>query len=406
MKVYIGIDWSHKKHDVRILNLAGITLAEFSILHSSEGFAYLVDQIRNLGTSPEDCFIAIECTYTLLIDFLWANGFWNIWVAPPNRVKAERKTYTSSGAKSDPGDAEIIANMVRTKRQLLQPWAPGTPLLRQIQVQVRHIGHLTQDIVRQTNRLRDVLLRYYPAAVSLFSALDTQISLHFLRNFPTPQEASALTWDAFRQFVMSHRYPRPNQLAARFAHLQQPHLQGDLVTAAMFRHITVQTADATLGLVLAKQHALRDLQALYRQHPLVHIFESLPGAGQYLAPALLAKFGEDTSRFSSLAEVQILAGTCPVTETSGKRRRVFFRRSCDHEFRTIMQQWARCSTFESPWAQMYFRKVRPQCDSENHAYRCLANRWLAVLWKLWKTNSPYDEDHHLKDRAKRLASKS
>lgn len=406
MQVYIEIDWSHKKHDVRILNLAGISLAEFSILHSSEGFAFLVDRIHSLGVSPQDCFIAIECTYTLLIDFLWANGFRNIWVAPPNRVKAERKTYTSSGAKSDPGDAEIIANMVRTKRQQLQPWAPGSPLLQQIQVQVRHIGHLTRDIVRLTNRLRDILLRYYPAAVNLFSALDAQISLYFLRNFPTPQEASALTWDAFREFVLRHHYTRPNKLAARFAHLQQPHLQGDPETAAMFQSIMVQTANSILGLVQSKQQALRNLQVLYLQHPLELVFSSLPGAGMYLAPALLAKFGEDTSRFPSHAELQILAGTCPVTDTSGKKRRVFFRRSCDHEFRTIAQQWAKCSIKESPWAQMYFRKVRPKCDSDNHAYRCLANRWLAVLWKLWKTNSPYDEDRHLGDRAKRLASQS
>lgn len=406
MQVYIGIDWSHKKHDVGIQSLPGATLAEFSIPHSSEGFACLVDRIRGLGVSSGDCFIAIECTYTLLIDFLWANGFQNIWVAPPNRVKAERKTYTSSGAKCDPRDAEIITAMVRTKRHLLQPWYPGSPLLRRIQIQVRNIGHLTRDIVRQTNRLRDVLLRYYPAAANLFSTLDAQISLHFLRHFPTPQESSALTWDAFRQFALQYHYRRTNMLAARFAHLQLPHLQGDPETAAMFRSITVQTAISALGLVQAKQQALKDLQVLFRQHPLAPIFCSLPGAGDYLAPALLAKFGEDPSRFSSLPELQILAGTCPVTETSGSRRRVFFRRSCDHEFRTIVQQWAKCSLKESPWAQMYFRKVRLHARSDNHAYRCLANRWLAVLWTLWQTNRQYDEEHHLRDRARRISGKS
>lgn len=401
MQVYIGIDWSKSKHDICVQNAEGIVLAAFCVPHSSEGFACLVERIRGLGATPQDCSVAIECSYTLLIDFLWANGFVHIWVAPPNRVQAERKTRTSSGAKSDPGDAGIISDLVRTKRYLLQPWSPGSAILQRIQIQVRHIGNLTRDIVRQTNRLRDLLLRYYPAAATLFSSLDTQISLHFLRNFPTPEDASGLTWDTFRQFVRQHRYPHRSQLAARFSHLQKNHLQADPVTSAAFRDITIQTAETTLALVQAKNHALKELKGLFEQHPLCSIFASLPGAGAYLAPALLAKLGEDPARFPAPSSLQMLAGTCPVTNTSGKRRLVLFRRSCDHEFRSIVQQWAKTSLSASPWAQMYFRQVRLRCQSDNHAYRCLANRWLTVLWTLWQQKTQYDENRHLKEQAAR-----
>jgi transposase len=401
MQVYIGIDWSRSKHDICIQNPDGIAMAEFHILHSTEGFASLVERIHGLGAIPKDCYIAIECSYTLLIDFLWAHGFSHIWVAPPNRVKAERKTRTSSGAKSDPGDAGIIADMVRTKRHLLQPWAPGSSLLLRIQIQVRHIGNLTRDIVRQTNRLRDILLRYYPSATTLFSTLDTQISLHFLMNFPTPQDASSLTWEVFQQFARQHRYPSIGRLATRFAHLQGNSLHADPETATAFRICTIQIAETTLALVQAKINALKELKGLFEQHPLAPVFASLPGAGAYLAPALLAKIGEDPNRFPSPESLQALAGTCPVTDTSGKRRRVFFRHSCDHEFRNIAQQWAKTSLSESPWAQMYLRQVRPRCHSENHAYRCLANRWLNVLWTIWQQKSLYDENRHLKERVDR-----
>ena len=165
--------------------------------------------------------------------------------------------------------------------------------------------------------------------------------------------------------------------------------------------VAVQTAEAALALVQAKSNALKELQGLFEQHSLAPIFASLPGAGAYLAPALLAKVGEDPARFPSPMSLQALAGTCPVTDTSGKRRRIFFRRSCDHEFRTIVQLWAKTSLSESPWAQMYFQQVRPRCKSNNHAYRCLANRWLTVLWTLWQTRSPYDENRHLRERAAR-----
>jgi transposase len=55
----------------------------------------------------------------------------------------------------------------------------------------------------------------------------------------------------------------------------------------------------------------------------------------------LAKFGDDRQRFPTPSSVQALAGTCPVTERSGKRKVIKFRQACDREFRYIAQQWAR-----------------------------------------------------------------
>lgn len=84
-----------------------------------------------------------------------------------------------------------------------------------------------------------------------------------------------------------------------------------------------------------------------------------------------------------------------MTEQSGKRRWVHFRYACDHEFRHIAQQWARCSLRQSLWANSYWQRVRPHCASDSHALRCLANRWLGVLWHLWQARSVYEETIHL-----------
>jgi transposase len=152
--------------------------------------------------------------------------------------------------------------------------------------------------------------------------------------------------------------------------------------------------------VRSKNAALRELRVLFKQHPDHDIFDSLPGAGEFLAPALLVKFGDDRQRFPAAASVQALAGTCPVTDWSGKRRVIKFRRACDREFRDIAQKWAIASKPESLWATTYWSQVRPHCDSDSHAYRCLANRWLAIAWKLWQTRRVYDEAYHLQQRAK------
>jgi transposase len=151
-------------------------------------------------------------------------------------------------------------------------------------------------------------------------------------------------------------------------------------------------------LICTKRQVVKELADLFKQHPDQAIFASLPGAGDFLAPALLAKFGDDRERFPTAASVQALAGTCPVTDASGKSRRVAFRRACDREFRQIAQQWARCSLRQSVFAVAYWQQVRPRCAGEHDAYRRLANRWLAVLGKLWQSGEPYDEAYHLRQR--------
>jgi hypothetical protein len=123
--------------------------------------------------------------------------------------------------------------------------------------------------------------------------------------------------------------------------------------------------------------------------------------GAFLASAQLAKLGDDRQRFPSAASLQALAGTCPVTVASGKRKRVAFRHACDLEFRQIAQLWARGSLRKSVWTVAYWQQIRPRCASEHDACRRLANRWLAVLWKIWHSRELYDEAYHLQQWRRR-----
>ncbi len=137
----------------------------------------------------------------------------------------------------------------------------------------------------------------------------------------------------------------------------------------MYQEEAVQLATLLLSVVQAKQAALRQAQELFCQHPDHQVFAGLPGAGELLAPALLAKFGDDRKRFPRPASVQAVAGTCPVTDQSGKRKVIKFRHACDREFRAIVQQWARLSLGESTWGASVFqssactRSVEQPCFS-------------------------------------------
>ncbi len=251
-----------------------------------------------------------------------------------------------------------------------------------------------------SNRLRSRLWRYYPAALEVFSDLTTQIVLHFLQAYPTPQ-AAALTLADFQAFARQHRYPHPMRLVRCYARLQTPQPQAAPEIVAIYQGEVCVMARLLLQIVRLKNQAIAELRSLAPQHPDYPIFRSLPGAGDLLAPGLLVKFGDDRQRFPSPGSVQALAGTCPVTRSSGRRKVVAFRHACDREFRQIAIQWARCSLRHSVWANAYYERVRPHCRSDSHAYRCLANRWLAIAWKLWQTGEVYDGAYHLRQWALR-----
>jgi transposase len=399
--VYIGIDWSETKHDVVILNEAGAALERLVLPHTPEGLCQLETARQRLGLKPEECLVGIETAHHLVIDFLWAHGYTQVYVIPPNVVKSSRSRYRQSGARDDQSDAYVIADVTRTDRHRLALWRPDGLLTRQLRAAVSLREHLQRARVRCCNRLRAVLLRYYPAATQVFKHLDAQITLAFIQAYPTPQAASALSFAAFKTFAQQHHYPRPAGLRTNFARLQASQPEATPDTIQVYQGEAVCLAALLLSVVQAQLDVERDVGELFARHPERALFASLPGAGDWLAPALLAKFGDDRQRFPTAASVQALAGTCPVTESSNKRRWVHFRRACDREFRHIAQQWARCSLKESTWAVAYYERIRPHCHSESHAQRCLANRWLAIAWKVWQSRRPYDEAVHLQHRAAR-----
>jgi len=117
---------------------------------------------------------------------------------------------------------------------------------------------------------------------------------------------------------------------------------------------------------------------------------------------LLAKLGDDRNRFPSPRVLQATAGTCPVTEKSSKKQWVHYRSACDREFRDIVQQWAMLTIEVSPWAEAYYKMALLRSHSSNDAIRRLANRWLAIVWRLWHDRKPYDQEFHLRQHALRM----
>lgn len=406
MQIYLGIDWSHTHHDACWQDGDGHVLSRMTVPHTIEGLRELDGELEKLGRCRTDCWVGLETAHTLLIDFLWDAGYGHLYVIPPGAIKGARRRYRQTNAHTDQSDAWVIADVLRTDPATLYAWQPDSFLVRQIRVKVSWLHFLTKEIRRLSNRLWAVLGRYYPAALQVFCEVASPIALLFVQAYPTPEAAGGLTLQAFTQFARDHRYRQPDTvLSAAYARLQRAYPTASAATVTAYSEEAVWLAQHLLATIEHKKAEIVRLQERFRQHPDHELFASLPGAGDLLAPALLAKFGDDRQRFPNPQSLQSLAGTCPVTEQSGKGRRVHFRQACDHEFRQIVQQWAKASVTQSSWATTYWHSVREHSRSASHAYRCLANRWLAIAWKCWQAHQPYNEAVHLQNRAQRLVTR-
>ena len=401
MKVYIGIDWSEKKHNVCWLNAAGAVIREGIIPHSPEGFLQLVKICQQLEVGAGEAVIGLETAHNLLIDYLLESQLGTIYVLPPNLVKSNQGRFAQSGAKDDRRDAQLIAEILRTDPGRLHAWQPDHLLTRQIRARVQMLYLLNSTIRQYTSYLRSVLLRYYPAALEVFSSLDQPVTLAFLQCFPTPSASRSLSFEQFTHFLQEHHHTKRQAWPLAFQRLQIDYPIVNQATLDLYATQTLVLVDTLRHLLEQKRANRLALLHDFKQHPDAPLYQSLPGAGDLLAPALLAKLGDDRGHFPSPAVLQAVAGTCLVTKRSGRAKSVHFRRACDHAFRHIVQQWAVAALKHNPVAQAYFYQVRPHCRSDNAAYRRLANRLLAVLWRLWQDHKLYDAAFHLRQRALR-----
>ena len=139
MTVYLGIDWSERKHDVCFMNEAGAVIQQLTIAHSAEGFMKLDTARKGMGLAPSEVAIGLETAHTLLIDFLLECTYPLIYVLPPHQVKGNTGRYAQSGAKDDRRDAWVIADMLRTDRGRWHVWQVDSRVTRQIQVQLRQV---------------------------------------------------------------------------------------------------------------------------------------------------------------------------------------------------------------------------------------------------------------------------
>lgn len=92
--------------------------------------------------------------------------------------------------------------------------------------------------------------------------------------------------------------------------------------------------------------------------------------------------------------LQRVAGTAPVSFQSRQNRKARIRWHCNRHLWYAVHLWSDCSRKVCGWAQAYYQAQREKGHSHACALRCLGQRWLKILWKMWQSRRPYDETLH------------
>jgi len=392
---WVGLDWADQRHEIR-LQAAGSDVSEsFTVEQKPEALHAWIAQLR--ARFPQGRIaLALEQSRGAVIYALMNYDFLLLYPVPPKALARYREAFFSSGAKSDPADADLLLELLRTHRDRLRAWQPDDALTRQLRLLVEHRRRTVADRTRLTNRLTALLKTYFPQALDWAGDLRSLAACEFLRAWPSLQAVERASRSELRRFYHDHRRLSAEELRKLFQeidHTQPLTRDPALVNASA---LMAQTLVEQLGAVIAALARLdQALVELFGQHPDQELFSGLPGAGQALAPRLAAAFGSDRHRYQSAEEIQQFSGIAPVTESSGKMHWVHWRMACPKFLRQTFQEFAAASVKNSLWARAYYEQQRRRGASHHAAVRALAYKWIRILYRCWKTHTPYNEAVYL-----------
>ncbi|MBH1937813.1 IS110 family transposase [Streptomyces sp. AV19] len=396
--IYCGIDWAEHTHDVALVDDSGQLLAKRHITDDAAGYRILLDLLAEYGDTEENPVpVAIETSRGLLVAVLRA-GKRKVFAINPMAAARYRDRHSVSRKKSDPGDALVLANILRTDMHAHRPLPQDSELARAIAVLARAQQDAVWNRQQIANQLRSLLREYYPASLTAVEAWKRGLcrpeARELLRLAPTPRRAAKLSRTQLQAALKRAGRQRGIEaeaerlrgiLRADWAH--QPQLVEDALGKQML---------ALLLQLEAATKAANDLEEAvaeaFPQHPDADIILSFPGLGTQLGARVLAEIGDDRQRFADARGLKAYAGASPITRASGKKSSVTRRWVKNDRLNHVGYLWAFSAPNASPGAKIHYRRRRDEHgDWHASAQRNLFNRLLGQLYHCLQRSQRFEE---------------
>ena len=400
--LFVGDDWAEDHHDIEVQDEEGRRLARARLPVGIAGLARLhelvAEHLADDDVDPETGFVAqsvmlgIETDRGTWVSALVAAGY-QVFALNPVQVARYRERHGASGAKSDRGDAHVLAEIVRLDRAHHRPIAGNSADVEGLKLVARSHQAFIWDRTRHLLRLRSALREFFPAAIEAFPELTAPEALELLERAPDPGRAARLSRSKVTAALTRARRRDPDVKAETIqAVLRAPALRQDPAIEAAYAVIVA----SAVRLIAQLNTQIAELQAVvaegFGRHPDADIVTSQPGLGPVLGARVLAEFGDDHARYTDAKARKNYAGTSPITRASGTRRIVLARYARNKHLADATHQWAFCALTASPGARAYYDTIRARGTGHHAALRQLGNRLVGILHGCLKSRTHYDED--------------
>ncbi len=390
-ELFIGIDWGSQWHEVCVIGPEGSEPLRRRVRHSGDGLAELITWLAELDEEHGALAVAIEVPHGPVVETVAGAGF-AVFSINPKQSDRFRDRHTVAGAKDDRLDAFVLADALRTDlpkfRRIVVPDST-TVQLREI---TRWYEELNADLRRLSNRLRDLLQRYFPSLLELCSAADEPWLWDVLE---------AVGGDPAKRI----RVDRVRRLLRRHG---KRAITAEQVIIAL-RATPVRVADGTTeALALRVAGLLPQLTALHSSRVVCKerlaelvaetgrtgsIIASHPGAGTVVTGVLMAEAHQALEELA-LGRLRAQAGVAPVTRSSGRTSSTIMRRACNHRLRWAVRQWAFTAARCDPYAKARYTEMRTRGLTHERALRGLGDRLLARLIAALRDDTLHDAERN------------
>jgi len=390
--IFVGDDWAEDHHDVHVMDTTGARLGTRRLPEGLPGIGQLHELLAQHADEPGQVVVGIETDRGLWVQALLAAGY-QVYAINPLAAARYRDRHQVSGAKSDAGDAKVLADLVRTDRHNHRPIAGDTAQAEAIKVLARGHQNLIWARTRQTNALRSALREYYPAALDAFDSLHDRDALAVLGRAPSPGQGARLSRSAIRAALA--KAGRQRNLDTRAEQIQAVLRRPELAAPAPIAAAYAATTTAAVGIIGELNRQITELEnqlaAHFEQHPDADIYLSLPGLGDVLGARVLGEFGDDPNRYADAKSRKNYAGTSPLTVASGRKRAVLARYVRNRRLYDAIDAWAFCAITTSPGCRAYYDHRRAVGDLHHQALRALGNRLVGILHGCLRHHTSYNE---------------
>jgi hypothetical protein len=395
MRLFVGDDWAEDHHDVEVMDEAGMVLAKRRLAEGVAGMTALHALIGRFVPADEmdsaEVVIGIETDRGPWVAALVAAGY-TVFPVNPLQASRYRERHGVSGAKSDAGDAHMLADMVRTDSHQLRAAAGDSAAVAGIKVVARTHKTLIWDRTRATHRLRHQLREYFPAALEAFDDLDAADTLELLGKAPDPAQAAKLTR---AQVSAALKRARRRNIADKTTVILAALRSEQLAQPQALTDAYAATVRSLIAVIMALNEQVKVLQGQvgehFGRHPDAEIYRSQPGMGTILGARVLGEFGDDPRRYRDGKARRNYAATSPLTRASGKKKAVAARFIHNDRLVDALNAQAFAALNTSPGARAYYDELRARGIGHNDALRRLANRLVGILHGCLKTRTLYDE---------------